>query len=442
MDYLEKFREALKIPTWWAQEAQAGDVAAEAPLLRFQDFLAENFPAFHKAAERWILNPYSVVYHLPCAAGNTGAVLFTSHYDVVPAEAEKWSADPFSAEIKDGYIYGRGSLDIKCLLIGIMEAAETLCAEGWKPKRDIWFAFGGDEERNGILGAMEIVKWFQQQGQRFDWVLDEGTPISVNQIKGVDSPVALLSIEEKGFLSLSLTAKQKPGHASQPPKVQAATVIARALCKIDKKPFPFRLSSTVEMFFKQLSVFMPRGQKFVMRHARAFGPLFFKLAATTPIITSMLRTTVAMTQFEGSAADNVMPSEVRAVINLRLLWPWTIETATAYIKKAINDKRVKVDIYGLGSDPVPASREYQRKGWTEFQAALAEAWPGVPLLPFLMIAATDSRHYQKICDCIFRFDPYKVDSKELNTIHGHDERISIENLRRILVFYSQLLRSL
>jgi carboxypeptidase PM20D1 len=196
------------------------------------------------------------------------------------------------------------------------------------------------------------------------------------------------------------------------------------------------------MFFKQLSPLMPGAQRFVMRHARAFGKLFFKLAATTPIITSMLRTTVAMTQLEGSAADNVMPSEARAVINLRLLRPWTIETATAYIKKAINDKRVKVDIYGLGSDPVPPSGEYRRKGWTEFQAALAEAWPGVPLLPFIMIAATDSRHYQKICDCIFRFDPYKVDPKELSTIHGHDERISIENLRRILVFYLQLLRSL
>jgi carboxypeptidase PM20D1 len=442
MDYLEKIREALKIPTWWPQEAQTGDTAAEALLLRFQDFLAEIFPAFHKAAERWILNPYSVVYHLPCGSGDTGAVLFTSHYDVVPAETEKWSVDPFGAQIKDGYIYGRGSLDIKCLLIGMMEAVETLCAEGWKPKRDIWFAFGGDEERDGIQGAMEIVKWFQQRGQRFDWMLDEGTPIAVNQIKGVDFPIALLSIEEKGFLSLSLTARQRPGHTSQPPKVQAAAVIAHALCRIDKKPFPFRLNSTVEMFFRQISVFMPLVQKFVMSHARALGPLFFKLAATTPIITSMLRTTVAMTQLEGSAADNVMPSEVRAVINLRLLWPWTIETATAYIKKTINDKRVEVNIYGLGSDPVPASIEFKSKGWAEFQTALAEAWPGVPLLPFIMLAATDSRHYQNICDCIFRFDPYKVDPKELSTIHGHDERISIENLNQILVFYSKLFRSL
>jgi carboxypeptidase PM20D1 len=179
-----------------------------------------------------------------------------------------------------------------------------------------------------------------------------------------------------------------------------------------------------------------------MRHARALGPLFFKLAATTATITSMLRTTIAMTQLEGSAADNVMPSEVRAVINLRLLWPWTVEKAIAFIKKAINDKRVNVSIHGLGTDPVPASSEYQNKGWQELQTAVTEAWPGVPVLPFIMVATTDSRHYQKLCDCIFRFDPYKMDPKDLSGIHGHDERISEENLRRGLTFYSQLLRSL
>jgi carboxypeptidase PM20D1 len=444
MDFIEKFREALKIPTWWSPGAQVGNTAAEASLLRFQGFLAEYFPAFHRAAERWVLSPYSVVYHWPCAgtSGDSGSVLFLAHYDVVPAETEKWSVDPFGAEMKDGFIYGRGSLDMKNTLISIMEAAEALCAEGWKPKRDIWFAFGGDEERTGILGAMETVKWFQERGQRFDWILDEGTPIAVNQIKGVGSPIALISVEEKGYLSLSLTVKQDPGHASQPPKVQAAAVLARALCRIAKKPFPYRLSPTVEVFFRQISPFMPGIQGFVMRHARILGPLFFKVAAATPVIASMLRTTIAMTQLGGSAADNVLPSEVRAVINLRLLWPWTVETATVFIKKAINDGRVDVTTYGLGTDPVPSRGEYQRKGWPELQAAVAEAWPGVPLLPFIMIATTDSRHYQNLSDCIFRFSPYKLEPKDLRGIHGHDERVSVENLRQGLVFYSQLLKSL
>jgi carboxypeptidase PM20D1 len=442
MDFIEKIRESLKIPTWWPPEAKAGDPAAEAALLRFQDFLVGNFPSFHRAAERQVLNPYSVVYHLPGTDASDPCpplpILFLAHYDVVPAETKKWSVDPFGAEMKDGFIYGRGSLDMKSMLLCIMEAADALCAEGWKPKRDIWFAFGGDEERTGIQGAMETAKWFKEQGLRFDWILDEGTPIAENQVKGIDSPLALISIEEKGYLSLNLTVAQEPGHASRPPKVQAAAVLARALCRIAKRPFPCRLSPTVEMFFLLIAPLVPGIRGFVMRHARAFGPLFFAAAAATPTIVSMLRTTAAITQLEGSAADNVLPSEVRAVINLRLLWPWTVETATTFIERAINDKRVQVSTYGLGTDPVPASGEY-RRGWPLLEAALAEAWPGIPLLPFIMVATTDSRHYQKLSDCIYRFNPHKLDPKELSGVHGHDERISTDNLRKGLAFYSQLL---
>ena len=449
MDFINKFREALKIPTWWPPEAKDGDSEAEAPLLRFQEFLADNFGAFHKTAQRHVLSPYSVIYRLPGSDGSR-AVLFVAHYDVVPAETEKWSVDPFGAEMKDGFIYGRGSQDMKNTLISIMEAADNLCAQTWKPKCDIWFAFGGDEERTGIFGAMEMAKWFTGKGQKFEWILDEGTTIAEDQINGIETPLALVSVEEKGFLSLDLTAVQEPGHASKPPKVQAAAVLARALCRLAKKPFPFKLNPTVETFFAQTAPLMPGLRGFVMRHARAFGSLFFTLAGGNPAAEAMLRTTVAMTQLEGSAADNVMPSQVRAVINLRLLWPMTVEAAISFVKKAIGDERVQVSAHGLGTGPVPASGEFRRgakkgqfpRGWQEIRSAMEEAWPGIPLLPFIMTATTDSRHYQKMTDNIFRFSPYKLDLKELSGVHGHDERISLENLNRGLAFYSGLLRSL
>jgi len=456
MDFIEKFREALKIPTWRPPEAKDGDSEVEAPLLRFQGFLADNFGAFHKAALRYVLSPYSVLYQLPGSESSGRAVLLLAHYDVVPAETEKWSVDPFGAEMKDGFIYGRGCLDMKNTLISIMEAADALCAQGWKPKMDVWFAFGGDEEITGVLGAVQTAKWFGKKGQKFEWILDEGTPIAENQIKGIDTPLAMVSVEEKGFCSLALTVAQEPGHASRPPKVQAAAVLARALCRLAKKPFPFKLNPTVEIFFGAASAMMPGLQGFVMRHARTLGPLFFKLAATNPTTEAMLRTTLAMTQLEGSAADNVMPSQVRAVVNLRLLWPQTVETALAYIKKVINDERVQVNTFRLATDPVPSSEEFRcgmkkrkggkegqfPKGWKEIQSAMEQAWPNIPLLPFIMVATTDSRHYQELTDNIFRFSPYKLDEHEMSGIHGHDERISLENLNKGLAFYSNLLRSL
>jgi carboxypeptidase PM20D1 len=452
MDFVERFRASLRIKTDWPAAARPGDTEAEAPLLRFQEFLAKAYPRFHRAAERWILGPYSLIYRWPGSGGSGGSgdadaepVLALAHYDVVPVEADKWTSDPFGAELKDGYIYGRGTLDMKSILMALMEAAEQLCAEGFRPRRDIWFAFGGDEERTGLLGALKTAEWFAGRGLRFSWVLDEGTAILENQIAGVDQPLALFGIEEKGFLSLDLTAVQKPGHASRPPAVQAAAVLARALCRISKRPFPWHLVPTAEQFFTRLSGFASGPQAFFMRHARALGPLFFRALAGQPDTAALLHTTVAMTQLAGSAADNVMPSEVRAVINLRLLQPWTVERAVEFIKKSIRDERVRVEVHGMGTNPVPANPEHTRRsgpGWKEMTAALEAAWPGIPPLVFIMVATTDSRHYHHLSGGIFRFNPHRLTPDELGRMHGHDERISVDNLNRGLAFYTSLFRQL
>lgn len=445
MDFVDRFRESLRIKTFWPAGALPGDPEAEAPLIRFQEFLAESYPLFHQNAERRILSPYSLIYRWPGADAAEKPILILAHYDVVPVEREKWTADPFGAEMKDAYIYGRGSLDMKSILVAVLEAAELLCAGGFRPRRDIWFAFGGDEERTGFLGARKTALWFAEAGVRFSWILDEGSAILENLIAGVPGPLALLSVEEKGFLSLGLTAAQQPGHASRPPSVQAAAVLARALCRISKKPFPFRLVPTVEQFFSRLSGFASGRRAFFMRHARALGPLFFRSLSADPNICALLRTTVAMTQLAGSAADNVMPSEARAVINLRLLRPWTVERAVEFIKKAVNDERVKIEVYGIGTNPVPANPEHTRQdgpGWKEMTAALEEVYPGVPPLVFMMTATTDSRHYQNLADGIFRFNPHRLDPGELSRMHGHDERISADNLRRGREFYTSLFRLL
>ncbi|MDR0448008.1 MAG: M20/M25/M40 family metallo-hydrolase, partial [Treponema sp.] len=162
-DFIERFREAIRVKTDWPGNAHAGDIAAESPLIQFQDFLVKSYPDFHNITKRWTLSPYSVIYHWPCSgtgAEKTGKadslpVLLLGHYDVVPAETAKWSVDPFGAELKDSYIYGRGALDMKSMVMAIMESAEILCRRGFRPSRDIWIALGGDEERTGVLGAKE-----------------------------------------------------------------------------------------------------------------------------------------------------------------------------------------------------------------------------------------------------------------------------------------------
>jgi carboxypeptidase PM20D1 len=447
MDFVERFREAVRIKTDWPPGAIAGDAGAEAPLFRFQEFLAEQYPRFHEIADRYVLGPYSLIYRWSGAGGGSPEkpVLFLAHYDVVPVEREKWKTDPFGAEMRDGFIYGRGTLDMKSILIALMEGAEVLCAAGFRPRRDIWFAFGGDEERTGIQGAMETAKWLNRRGLSFSWILDEGSPIAENQIPGITSPLALFGIEEKGFLSLDLTVAQKPGHASRPPRIQAVAVLARALYRLSKKKFPFRLIPTVEQFFSSLSALTSGSKAFFMRHARSLGPLFFRALSGNPDIASMLHTTVAMTQLAGSAADNVMPSEVRAVINLRLLHPWTVEKAADFVRRAIRDERVDVKVHGMGTNPVPANPEHTRRsgpGWKEMEAALGSVYPGIPAVVFIMVATTDSRHYHALTEGIFRFNPHRLDPAEMSLVHGHDERISLDNLRRGFEFYTSLFKLL
>ena len=449
-EFAGHFRAALKIKTDWPGNAKKGDSEAEKPLVDFQHFLAETYPAFHNSAERTVFSPYSVAYRWQGTAEKTGAadtapVLLLGHYDVVPAETAKWTADPFGAELKDNYIYGRGALDMKNIVMSIMEGAETLCRNGFKPKRDIWIVLGGDEERTGLLGAKETAGWLEAKGLQFSFILDEGTPIAKDQIKGIAKPLALVGIEEKGFLTLNLIVDQKPGHASQPPEEQAAVILSHALIRLSKQPFPWHLTSAVEAFFKQLSVQSSGATAFVMKHSRMLGPLFYKAAAVSPATKALLRTTVAMTQLEGSAAENVLPSAVKAVINIRLLPPWTVDTAIEWVKKALADDRVNVTIQGLGTDPVksgPEQAEGNSPGWKEIKTALGKVYSDIPVLPFLMLATTDSRHYQNMSKYIFRFSPMLVNPEEISRIHGHDERISTENLERCLQFYTAIIEQL
>jgi carboxypeptidase PM20D1 len=182
-----------------------------------------------------------------------------------------------------------------------------------------------------------------------------------------------------------------------------------------------------------------------MKHARLLGPLFFKAAAASPATRALFRTTIAMTQLEGSAADNVMPSAVKAVINMRLLPPWTVETAIERLKKIIADDRVSVSVYRAGFNPVKAGQDHAAQegpGWKEIKAALGKTFPGVPVLPFLMMATTDSRYYKELSRYIFRFSPLLLDPEELSRIHGNDERITAENLERCLEFYTALIKQL
>ncbi len=445
MEKIDRFCKSIQIDTSWPRDALPRNRDAEAPLTSFQNFLLSSYPKFSHTAEHWVLSPYGIIFHWPGTSGSSKPILFAAHYDVVPAEEDKWTRSPYGAERDGDFIYGRGTLDMKSLLIGLMEAVEEAVSRGFKPKQDIYFAFGGDEERAGLHGAIEMAKWFKERTIHFSWIFDEGTIVALNQIAWIDKPLALLGIEEKGFMSVELSVDQAPGHASRPPNVQAVAVLAKALIRISKKPFPFRLTPTVGAFFKKIGELSTGPTGWFLRHAKQTAPILFMAMKKNPSMASLLHTTVAMTQLEGSQADNVLPSAAKAVMNLRLLDPWTVDSAMEYIRKTVKDDRVKIRLSNLSTNPVPANPGYAHEkgpGYDTVKDAISRTFSGVPVLPFLMVATTDSRHYKDISDGIFRFCPYMLTPEELALIHGHDERISIDNFNKAVAFYSNLIGAL
>lgn len=447
---VERFRAALRHRTVWDDEAEQDPAAAAAATERlsgFQSWLAEAYPAFNAAAEREVPSPFAVIYRWPGKDPDLDPVLLLAHYDVVPAEAASWTHEPFAADLQDGFVWARGALDTKNTLICTMEAVESLAAEGFVPERDIYLAFGGDEERSGALGAKKTAELFDERDLRFAWCLDEGSIVSVGLLAGVEKPLAIVGVEEKGFLDIELSVPQSPGHASRPPKVQAVAVLGRALHRISRKPFPWRLTSTVEVFFWRISPYVPFARALALANARKLDKTFFALAGNSPETAALMRTTVAMTQLEGSPADNVMPSEAKAILNLRLLHPWTVEKAVDYIRKAVRDPRVTVRVSPAreASDPVPAAEGAATGtalGWETIAPAIEASFPDAATMPFLVTATTDSRHYAGLCGAIYRFGPVALDGGELARIHGIDERISLDNIAAGIAFYRHLVEAL
>ncbi|WP_304223318.1 M20/M25/M40 family metallo-hydrolase [Gracilinema caldarium] len=470
---IERFRNAIQIDTSWPSSENLTETHEESrtdaslspaeqkalsALKQFQNFLQEAYPAFNRVAERIVLNPFCVLYRWPGiqnAADESLPVLFLAHYDVVPVDRELWTVDPFGAEIKEGYIYGRGTLDTKNTLICAMEAAEALAERGFVPQRDIWFAFGGDEERSGAHGAQNAASWFRERNMAFSWLLDEGSIVALNQIPGVQVPLALIGVEEKGFLDIELLVRQAPGHASRPPERQAVAVLAEALVRLSKRPFPYKLIPSVESFFTSLAPLVdtstPKGvlQSLVLRNSRRLGPLFYPLAGTSPATRALLRTTLAMTQLFGAKADNILPAEARAILNLRLLPGDTIESALDYVRRAIgmDEVIVRPSPYRSANNPVLADKGspaglYHGPGWQALVEALSVTFPQAKPIPFLVTATTDSRHYADLCRAVYRFGPLELPPAEVDRIHGHDERISLENLQRGIAFYQRLIEGL
>ena len=360
-----------------------------------------------------------------------------AHYDVVPVNEDQWQKPAFEAIIEDGVMWGRGTLDTKVTFNGVLYAANSLIAKGFVPEHDIYFAFSGGEEVSG-KGAVNIVDWFEDKGITPAMVVDEGGAVVENVFPGVKQPCGLIGIAEKGMMNASFRCVSAGGHASAPKPHTPVGILSRACTRLESKPFKAHIEGPAAQMFDTLGRYSTPLYRMIFANMWCFGWVIDLLGKKSGgEMNALVRTTVAFTQMEGSAAANVIPPEARMVANMRLNPSDSIESALAYLRKVVNDEAVEVTALEA-SEPSRVSTT-ECAGWEKVSAAVAETWRGSIVAPYLMVQCSDSRHWGRISDKVYRFSAMDLTSAERATIHGNNERIRLETISKAVEFYIRLM---
>ncbi|XP_078615697.1 N-fatty-acyl-amino acid synthase/hydrolase PM20D1-like [Branchiostoma floridae x Branchiostoma japonicum] len=412
-------------------------------LLKFVRFIQDGFPTIHNSplVRREVVGNYSLLYRVEGSDGSLQPYVLASHLDVVPITQEAdWEAPPFSGQIRDGYIYGRGTLDDKHNVLGSLEAVEFLLSRGHQPKRTLYLAFGHDEEIGGHFGAKVIGDVLTQRGEKIAFILDERTPVGDGLMPGVDKLVALVSVAEKGFLQLRLEVNEEGGHASMPRSESAIGILSRAISKLEDNPHPNLFGTGPEMrTLEYVATEMTLPYRMLTANLWLFSPLVAWVYARKPQTNAFARTTTAVTRFNAGVKDNVISPEAVAVIDHRIHPMSSVEEVMEHDLKVINDPRVKINVIN-SLEPAPTS-PYGKDSPTYMvlQETIQQVYSDALVTPSFMIANTDTRHYWNLSSAIYRFNPCVMTPSDLPRLHGLNERISVRDYERVMNFYYHLI---
>ncbi len=401
----------------------------------FIDFLKTTYTNVNKVFDLEIVNDYGLLFHWK-SGSSAKPIMFLAHYDVVPINEGAWRVDPFSGIEEDGKLWGRGTIDDKNSVIALMETFEKLIDEGFKPKKDIYLAFGYDEEVLGNRGAVKIAEHLKGKGITFDCILDEGGIVTSGKAMGIDEDIALIGVAEKSQCNYELIFKGEQGHSSSPGKNTAIAKMSAFVVDVENHPSEIRLVKPVEDLFVNLSDKKTGLTKMIMRNPSRYFGLIKKSLVKGRQTNALIRTTVAFTMASSGTAPNVLPDEAKLIANVRLLQGDTPEKIEAWLKSFGHDFELK-----------PLHREHPSKisdikteSYQLLKETIREVFGDMMISSYLMIGGTDSRHYSELSDSIYRFMPCRLSADELNLMHADDEYISIENFMRMIDFYDKFVK--
>ncbi|HET7295293.1 MAG TPA: M20 family peptidase [Vicinamibacteria bacterium] len=405
-------------------------------------YLQAAYPRVHAQLQREAVATHSLLYTWPGSDPSLRPILLMGHLDVVPVEPgteEKWAEPPFAGRIADGHIWGRGAIDNKAAVVGMLEAVEMLLGDGFRPARTVHLAYGHDEELGGRRGAREIAALLRGRGVELEMVLDEGGVIGDGLLPGLAGPVALVGIAEKGFVSVELSTRAAGGHSSLPPPQGAIGILSAAVARLEANPMPARLEGPTRQLFDRVGPRLPLARRAVFANLWITGPLVTRALQGTPSTNAMVRTTMAATIFQAGAKDNVLPSHARAVLNFRILPGDSVARVVEHVRRVVGDSRVDVGTVGAFSAEPSGVSSSESPSFRGLERAIRGVVPDAVVAPYLVVVATDARHYADLSRNVLRFLPVRLAPGDIPRMHGIDERIAVRDYQGTVRIYRRLI---
>jgi carboxypeptidase PM20D1 len=430
--------------SWGPDGTDAQRQATQEAFTGFHAYLEKTFPQVYAKLAQETVGANNLLFTWKGTDPGLKPIVLIGHQDVVPIEEgteSNWTHPPFSGQIADGFIWGRGTLDDKMAVVGLLEAVNTLLSENFQPKRTVILAFGQDEEVGGLEGAEKIAQLLESRGVQAEFVTDEGGFLSLGMMPGVSAPVAMIGTSEKGYLSLELSVETAGGHSSVPPKMSSIGILSVAIHKIESHPMPAYVHGPIGEFLEYGGGSASFPLRVVFQNMWLFAPVVQHILESSPDTNATLRTTTAVTIFRAGTQDNVMPSHAAAIINFRILPGDTVRSVTEHVRQVVGDPRVKIRPMA-GEPPVePSPRSsVDSPNFKLMQTTLAQVFPNAVVAPFVFVAATDSKHYAPLMQDIYRFSPMQMTSEDVARLHSTNERIGVDTFAHRIDFYCQLIR--
>ncbi|XP_072305231.1 N-fatty-acyl-amino acid synthase/hydrolase PM20D1.2 [Eucyclogobius newberryi] len=438
---LANLKDAIRIRTVSSSRADINTSA----LLHFHTFMRKAFPTVFSSrlVKHDLVADYSHLFWVQGSRPELEPYMLLAHIDVVPAsESDAWDLPPFSAEERDGFIYGRGTMDDKSQVMGILQAMEYLLMKGYAPQRGFYIGLGHDEEIGGENGAVNMVRVLKERSVKLVFVLDEGSAILDGILPGLDGAAAVIATSEKGASLLKLSVSMPPSHASMPPRETTIGILAAAVKRLEDNPMKRLFGQGPERgMLEHLAHKFRFPLNFIMSNLWLFSPLIARVMEKSATTNAFVRTTTAVTMFNAGVKDNVIASYAEAFVNLRIHSAHSLKEVLESVESTIGDPRVKIDVIN-GFDPLPISPYDETSfGYQLIKKTVLDMFSSVTVVPGLCVGNTDSRHFKDLSSGIYRFYPVWYKPGDAQRFHGINERISKENYETLVQFYFRFIQN-